>query len=122
MGLLLLRTMLGVTLVVYGVTFVGVGSNFAVRNLALGSLAILSGTLIIVGFITAISSVVICFCGIVVAVSQFYAGRFVSPESAILPIFVAIVAASLTLLGPGAISVDSRLFGRREIVIPKRPG
>jgi hypothetical protein len=25
------------------------------------------------------------------------------------------------LLGPGALSVDARLFGRREIVIPHQP-
>jgi hypothetical protein len=29
-----------------------------------------------------------------------------------------IVALSIALLGPGAISLDSRLFGRREIIIP----
>ncbi|MBX3277660.1 MAG: hypothetical protein KF868_06615 [Acidobacteria bacterium] len=28
------------------------------------------------------------------------------------------MAASIILLGPGALSLDCRLFGRREIVIP----
>ena len=31
---------------------------------------------------------------------------------------VAAVAAALVLLGPGALSLDARLFGRREIGIP----
>ena len=28
------------------------------------------------------------------------------------------ISAAITLLGPGAFSVDARLFGRREIIIP----
>lgn len=31
---------------------------------------------------------------------------------------VIILAAAIALLGPGAFSLDARLFGRREIVIP----
>lgn len=34
--------------------------------------------------------------------------------------FVAATALALALLGPGAFSVDARLFGRREIVIDER--
>jgi hypothetical protein len=33
-------------------------------------------------------------------------------------VFVLVMTAALILLGPGAFSVDSYLFGRREIVIP----
>jgi hypothetical protein len=35
--------------------------------------------------------------------------------AAVLPV---VVAAAIALLGPGAISVDAALFGRREITIP----
>ena len=31
---------------------------------------------------------------------------------------LAIICIALALLGPGAFSVDARLFGRREIIIP----
>jgi uncharacterized membrane protein YphA (DoxX/SURF4 family) len=32
-----------------------------------------------------------------------------------------VVSISLILLGPGAFSLDARLFGRREIIIPEIP-
>jgi len=36
-------------------------------------------------------------------------------------VFAIMIAAAVACLGPGAFSLDSRLFGRREIVIPKSP-
>jgi uncharacterized membrane protein YphA (DoxX/SURF4 family) len=33
---------------------------------------------------------------------------------------IVIVAIAVVLLGPGAISIDSRLFGRKKITIPSR--
>ena len=36
-----------------------------------------------------------------------------------VPVFQAVLAASLAMLGPGAWSIDARLFGRRRF--PKRP-
>jgi hypothetical protein len=32
---------------------------------------------------------------------------------------LAAISAALVLLGPGAFSLDARLFGRREIIIPE---
>jgi len=34
---------------------------------------------------------------------------------------LAAMSAALVLLGPGAFSLDARLFGRREIIIPEGP-
>jgi hypothetical protein len=33
--------------------------------------------------------------------------------------FATVIAVALVCLGPGAFSLDARLFGRREIIIPK---
>ena len=35
-------------------------------------------------------------------------------------ILAAIIAVAIVFLGPGAFSLDARLFGRREIIIPPR--
>ena len=36
-------------------------------------------------------------------------------------VFAAIMTVAIVLLGPGAFSLDARLFGRREIIIPQGP-
>jgi hypothetical protein len=36
-------------------------------------------------------------------------------------ILAAIMAAAIVFLGPGAFSLDARMFGRREIIIPQAP-
>jgi len=39
--------------------------------------------------------------------------------SALAAFNLAAISAALVLLGPGAFSLDARLFGRREIIIPE---
>jgi uncharacterized membrane protein YphA (DoxX/SURF4 family) len=41
--------------------------------------------------------------------------------SAVAAGYIAVISIALLLLGPGAVSVDARLFGRREIIIPDDP-
>jgi len=36
-------------------------------------------------------------------------------------VLVAVIAAAVLCLGPGAFSLDALLFGRREVEIPKNP-
>jgi hypothetical protein len=39
--------------------------------------------------------------------------------SALAAFNLAAISAALVLLGPGSFSLDARLFGRREIIIPE---
>jgi uncharacterized membrane protein YphA (DoxX/SURF4 family) len=43
-------------------------------------------------------------------------------ESALIHIVLAVVAISLAMLGPGAWSIDARLFGRKRFVIDRTRG
>jgi uncharacterized membrane protein YphA (DoxX/SURF4 family) len=42
-------------------------------------------------------------------------------ETKMMTILIGVVALAVVLLGPGALSIDARLFGRREIIIPRNP-
>jgi uncharacterized membrane protein YphA (DoxX/SURF4 family) len=117
-GLLLLRALVGVTAAAQGGTYLANADEPTVTVWVVGLLAIASGALLLVGFVTpgagAIAGVTIVF----IAVSRFpvpAAALFLDRAAAL---WVAAVAAALVLLGPGALSLDARLFGRREIVFP----
>jgi uncharacterized membrane protein YphA (DoxX/SURF4 family) len=62
------------------------------------------------GFLTPIFSVLVCVFDVA---GIFIAGRFDSP-AAFLPILNPL---ALSLLGPGAYSLDARIFGRRVLIV-----
>jgi hypothetical protein len=64
-----------------------------------------------IGFLTPFLSVIACVSAVVNALIGPHSG-------AVIYVFSILDAAALTLLGPGAYSVDARLFGRRVIVVP----
>ncbi len=110
-GLLLLRSAVGLTAVLNGAVWLAGGNQTAaaLSSLVAGALAVASGALLLLGFLTPIAASV---SGLGIAVHLSDDGR--------ASVFVVIVAVAVVLLGPGAFSVDARLFGRREIVIPQR--
>ena len=69
------------------------------------------GALLCLGFLTPVVSVVACAFEMTALLLAGQAdGRFIALSS--------LNAIAIALLGPGAYSVDARLFGRREIVFP----
>jgi len=118
-GLLLLRATVGIILIAQGVTVLDIGKDLTLSGLSLGVVAFASGVSILIGFLTPIASLVAVVVSATVALSLFpqHTLDLVQPPPAAALLGVIVLA--LAFLGPGAFSVDSRLFGRREIVIPQ---
>jgi uncharacterized membrane protein YphA (DoxX/SURF4 family) len=88
---------------------------------AIGSLTIAVGAAILTGFLTPAASVAATVGYLMTGVSSFLMTDANSPISTLAAFNLAAISAALVLLGPGAFSVDARLFGRREIIIPEGP-
>jgi uncharacterized membrane protein YphA (DoxX/SURF4 family) len=79
------------------------------------------GVSLLAGFLTPLSAALIGVCAASLSLSAFPAPHPTLFVDGLTIAFVVIVAVAIVLLGPGAYSLDSYLFGRREIVIAARP-
>jgi hypothetical protein len=77
------------------------------------AVVLLISILLLVGLLTPLLSVIACASGVASLLSAPHSGNFIY-------LFTIFDAAALALLGPGAYSVDARLFGRRVTVVSPR--
>jgi uncharacterized membrane protein YphA (DoxX/SURF4 family) len=116
-GLLLLRAALGMALLAQGVACLSDGRDLTFVIWIAVVLLFVVSALLLIGFLTPVASVLAGLYSLAIALSLVTApvqGFFSAKPPAIL---ATVIAAALACLGPGAFSLDARLFGRREIVI-----
>jgi hypothetical protein len=120
LGLLLLRGTVGLTTALQAWLAVSTTNSDLLAAAPAAALGV-SGLALTIGLFTAACSTLLGVGYALVLFEPF--------EGAVLPHFDSVAAliglaatAGLGLLGPGAFSVDARLFGRREIFIPARRG
>jgi uncharacterized membrane protein YphA (DoxX/SURF4 family) len=114
LGLLLLRAALGITALAQSVIFLTAEAEAPFQLSFAAISAIVGGVLILAGFLTPVIGTLLLAGSLIAAVFPAANQHFAAPF-----VYSAILSAAVVLLGPGAFSLDARLFGRREIIIPK---
>jgi uncharacterized membrane protein YphA (DoxX/SURF4 family) len=121
-GLLLLRAAIGVTLIVQAAAYLLDSQGLRLGAWAVCLLELASGTLVLVGFLTPAALVLAVLVGMGMRFSLFPALAHSLFENSTLTVDLVILAMACAFLGPGAFSLDARLFGRRKIIIPRSSG
>lgn len=112
----MLRGTIGITVATQGWLFIA-SSNPGLLAAAPAAVMIVCGVALTVGIFTPVCSTIVALGYALALVSP--AGGTVLPRHDSAAAIVGLAAAAgLGLVGPGAFSIDARLFGRREIFIP----
>lgn len=119
LGLTLLRLAVSLTAILKGIGTLHAAAGPALIFWVIGLLEMVVGAALLIGFLTPIAGIVAAIGNGVAGVSLLLAFGTNARGEAFASINLAVISIALVLLGPGAFSVDARLFGRREIIIPE---
>ncbi len=117
-GLLLLRAAIGITMIIQGGLYLADPGNLTLRTGAVGLAVVGSGALLSIGFLTPVAGALVGVGALGIAFAWFPAATPNLFDAKLPIVFAVIMSAAIVFLGPGAFSIDARLFGRREIIIP----
>jgi putative oxidoreductase len=109
-GILLQRVLTATTLFCYGIAHLRDTSQFA--SIVPHMFAAVAGILLLVGLWTPM-------VGALVAVMEMWT-IFSRSGDPWISIMLAVLGATLAMIGPGAWSIDAHLFGRKHFEIPQR--
>lgn len=109
-GILLLRLLAGGALISRGFTVLNTGGPSVLLLLQIGGAA--AGLLMIGGLWTPVAGVLAGLAEVWIALTQ--------PGTYPVAVMLAGLGISLAMIGPGAWSIDARLYGRKQILPPER--
>lgn len=114
LGLLILRLTVAGTILVLSLFFFFDLIKSTFRGWLIGGVSFVFSATMVLGFLTPVVSAIISIAAILFLI--------LSPREVDFSVEVYLIILSLLtlLLGPGAYSLDARLFGRREIIVPKK--
>jgi uncharacterized membrane protein YphA (DoxX/SURF4 family) len=114
-----LRAAVGLTSLIQGGFCFAHSENSTLETYIIGSLAILGGVSILIGFLTPVVASLVGLVVIGIGCSWFPPVARNLFDAALPTVLLVTIAAAVVFLGPGALSIDARLFGRRQIIIPQ---
>ena len=117
-GLVLLRLVIALNAAAEGISILSYSDSEAASCWCVGGLAVVTGVSILMGFLTPICCGLAAVGNVFINFMRLPACQTSALASSIPHLDLAIICVALVLLGPGAFSLDARLFGRREIIIP----
>jgi uncharacterized membrane protein YphA (DoxX/SURF4 family) len=117
-GLFLLRAALAVVLLVQAAACLVDWHVLGFLTLAVGLLTITTGALLLIGYLTPVAGILAGLFWVGCAFSWFAPPNLELFAAKLTAALATVIALALVCLGPGAFSLDARLFGRREIIIP----
>jgi putative oxidoreductase len=109
LGLLLQRLLTGTILLYCGITHLGKASQFV--PITPHTIAAGAGILLLVGLWTPVG-------GALVTIIELWIVSLRVGDP-LVPLMLAILGATLAMIGPGAWSIDARLFGRKHMAPPR---
>jgi putative oxidoreductase len=105
LGLLLQRLLTGAILLYCGITHLGKASQFV--PITPHTIAAGAGILLLVGLWTPVGGALVTIVELWIVLLRV--------GDPLVPLMLAILGATLAMIGPGAWSIDARLFGRKHI-------
>jgi putative oxidoreductase len=112
-GLLLLRLLTGVALIHFGIANLREAPPLA--TVVLQSIGVGAGILLLVGLWTPVAGSLAAIVKVCIAFLRYFSHS----GDPWIPIVQAVLGAALAMVGPGAWSIDARLFGRKRIDMPE---
>lgn len=118
-GLIFLRIAVAAGAMTQGIGAFATIGPLTMAELAVTVFAMVAALGLLIGFMTPIASFGLAMGYLGAGVSSFLSPDPLRHYSSFTALLLGAISLSLVFLGPGAISLDARLFGRREIVIPE---
>lgn len=115
-GLLLLRTTIGLGMLIQAYSWLIESQASGTGMWVLGLLVLVVGISLILGFLTPLAGSISALAGIATRLWHPEWNASLSSLTSLSPVAIFI---AITLLGPGAFSLDAYFFGRRKIIVPR---